>query len=181
MDNNTQIDVMKFDKILAAFERTVFASDPIHAREQACFVAAGLFPSFTDDPTNDEALSDYSLEKYGYYRSLGLSVADSAYSLEMSAGRLIGFLNGVGLSLERFVELIKQELFSRAECKARLLKDIEQSTGTKNWRTSLTLLEKLYPETYSPKAPLEEKVDKLIEDVWKINVVEGAPTTKEKE
>lgn len=177
MDTYTQSDILRFDNVLASFEDIETAKNLVNARSRAVKLTVSLFPEFTDEPNLDELLNDYNLEQYGYFRALGLSVTDTAYSMRMSAKKLKSLLTGRGVTLERFVELIKQELFARAECKARLLRDIEQSTNTKNWRTSLTLLEKLYPEEFGPKATIEEKLGQLVADKWTINIVES---TKEK-
>jgi hypothetical protein len=173
MDEYKQIDIKAFDTVLAAFEKIgVSRGGESGAREEACKVAASLFPFFQDSSKDDQALSDYALEQYGYYRSLGMTISDSAYSMRISSKRMHDFLQGCDSTLEQFVALIQQELFSRAECKSRLLRDVEQSSGTKNWRTSLTLLEKLYPDEYGSRASLEDKIDKLVEHVWQINIVD---------
>ncbi|MCP4255968.1 MAG: hypothetical protein GY774_00405 [Planctomycetes bacterium] len=181
MNADPQINQANFDKVLAAYEK--FQEEGVVAREQVCLLTSDLFPSFTDCGTNDELLSDYCLEQFSYYRALGMSVIDTAYAIKMSASRLNRFLNGEKLSLERFVELIQQELFARAECKSTLLKDIKEATGSKQWRTSLTLLEKLYPEEFGNKGGLEDKIDKLAEKAWTINIVDAdvkaEPTTEE--
>jgi len=96
--------------------------------------------------------------------------------------KLTALLNGEGLTLEKFVELIKQELFSRAECKAKLLKDIREATGTKAWRVSLTLLEKLYPEEYGPKGGgIEDRLARVEENAWVVNIVNKSLPAKKEE
>jgi len=173
MDDYKQINIKDFDTVLAAFESIGVAhGGGVVAREEVCVVAASLFPLFTDSCNEDDVLTDFDLEQYGYFRALGLSISDTAYSIKMSSKRLHTFLQGAYSTLEQFVALIEQELFSRAECKARLLRDIEQSTNAKNWKTSLTLLEKLYPEEFGNKGGLEDKLDKLVENAWQINIVD---------
>lgn len=183
------LDISKYDDVLGLFENLPSILSPegsptpkyVKARKEVCYRVADLFPLFTDNGVHDEFMSDYSLEQYGYYRSLGLSVADTAYSLELSATRLTSLLSGEGLSLEKFVNLVKVELFARAKFKARLLRDIEQSSGTQNWKTSLTLLEKLYPEEFGSAA---DKSNGIMEEEqsWVINIVDAkvpAEPTKE--
>jgi len=171
MDKYKEISVEKFDKVLSAFED--------NDRRQACSVALSLFPLFKDSGINDPILDGFNLEQYGYYRSIGLTVSDTAYAMNISNFKLTALLNGEGLSLEKFVDLIKQELFSRAECKAKLLKDIREATGTKAWRVSLTLLEKLYPEEYGPKGGgIEDRLAKVEENAWVVNVVHKSLSDK---
>ena len=174
MDEYKQIIIKDFDTILAAHESIGFirVGGGVVAREDVCKVAASIFPFFKDASTEETSLSDYELEQYGYYRSLGLSISDAAYSMKISSKRMHDFLQGCNSTLEQFVALIQQELFARAECKMRLLRDIEQSTGSKNWRTSLTLLEKLYPDEFGNRASLEDKLDALVEKAWQINIVD---------
>lgn len=165
MDKYKEISPTDFDTVLAAFE-----DEP---RQKAVFIVKTLFPLFTDSGKADHLMDGFNLEQYGYYRSIGLTTTDTAYALQMSVNKLLSLLNGEGLSFERFVELIKQELFSRAACKAKLLKDIREATGTKEWRTSLTLLEKLYPEEFGPKAAgIEERLERVEEKAWIVNIVE---------
>lgn len=174
MDKYKEISASDFDKVLSAFEDKT--------RGQACTVAFGLFPLFDDSGKTDGLLDGYNLEQYGYYRSIGLTVTDTAYAMNISNAKLIALLNGEGLTLEKFVELIKQELFSRAECKAKLLKDIREATGTKAWRVSLTLLEKLYPEEYGPKGGgIEERLERVEENAWVVNIVNKSLPAKEEE
>jgi len=175
MDKYKEISVEKFDKVLSAFED--------NERRQACSVAFSLFPLFKDSGENDLVLDSFNLEQYGYYRSIGLTVSDTAYAMNISNYKLTALLNGEGLTLDKFVDLIKQELFSRAECKAKLLKDIREATGTKAWRVSLTLLEKLYPEEYGPKGGgIEDRLARVEENAWVVNIVnKSLPAKKEEE
>lgn len=175
------LDTLKFDEVLSAFEAV--SSSPTDkarhaARKKACKITARLFPLFNDELDPGLELSDYLLEQFGYYRSLGMSIADTAYAMHLSSERLTTLLQGKGQSLEKFIELVQQELFSRAELKASLLRDIRESTSKKEWRTSLTLLEKLYPEEFSSRATLEDKLDKLTERTWTINIVDPKVTAE---
>ncbi len=191
-NNSELLDIVKYDDALGLFERIPRIKSPTgeddeqmplcpKAVEKVGFKVADLFPAFTNTPVNDNMLGDYELEQYGYYRSLGLSIADTAYSLHLSAANLTSLLSGEGLSLEKFVELIKQELFARAKLRARLLRDIEQSSGTKNWKTSLTLLEKLYPEEFGPRSGQTTQEPETTH-VWDINIVDPkVPAVEEKE
>ena len=139
-----------------------------------------LFPVLAYHETHyDKYITEYVLELYVYYRSLGLSMQEVAYELEMSSFLLSKLLHGEGLSLEVFVSLAQAELFSMAKLKGKLLKQLDIAGERGRIKASVALLEKIYPEQYSPKAVIETKDNtpkKLPE--WKITVVDPDPALK---
>ena len=181
--SNENIDHSNYDLVLSAFERLAAVSPKskswrTRVRKQVCSAVSDLFPAFNNKGDNDKYLTDYQLEEFGYCRALGLSLKDTAYRLQMSFVKLQSLMSGEGLSLDKFVELVKRELFAKSELKQRLLRDIEQSSGTTNWKTSLALLEKLYPEEFGAKT---SKVEDETPPVWEINIVDPVVKAEEKE
>jgi hypothetical protein len=140
-----------------------------------------LFPSFDPkDNHNDQYLSDYIWENYVYSRSLGLSIEDAAHSANISGVLIKKMLEGVGLSLEKFVKLAEGELFRVAEMKRKHLSNLDTaSNNAKGIAASITFLEKIYPKTYSPKAALTLDVDDNIKRKWEVEVVNVDAVKKE--
>ena len=84
---------------------------------------------------------------YGYHRGLGLPQKQAAYASELTFYALNDCLKGVGIPLDKFVELAKIELFSVARTVTKHLKAMDNSIE-KN--ASIAFLEKVFPDTYSP-------------------------------
>lgn len=116
-----------------------------------------LFPSF--DPTLSEgpydlAIDDIFIEDYAEIRAVGLSAREAAHAAGISSALIDKLLQGEGLSLDRFVELAKAELFAEAEFKKTHFKNLKDAAAIE-WRASIALLEKLFPEDYTPKLKVE--------------------------
>ena len=71
-----------------------------------------LFPEFTGkfDKKKDDLLDDAKIELFGNARSLGLSVDDAAHSVEISSILMKEFLEGKGLTLKKFTDLVEAEV-----------------------------------------------------------------------
>ena len=140
-----------------------------------------LFPKFhPEDNSNDELLSDYVWEIYAYSRSLGLSIEDSAHAAQLSSVVLKKMLEGVGLSLEKFVLLAEGELFRAADMKRRHLSKIDDAADDKKGlQASIAFLEKIYPKSYSPKAALTLDVEDSVKRKWEVEVVNVDNVKKE--
>jgi hypothetical protein len=107
-----------------------------------------LFPDFNDDASEDEFMSEFTIDQYYYSRSLGMSLKDAAMTIEVSYLRIAGFLVGRRLSLEKFYALIKAELRALPSLKQKLLRQLERQGTAGNGASNelsaaLALLNKL--------------------------------------
>lgn len=119
-----------------------------------------LFPSFDPSHTiNDAYLSDYIIEQYAYGRSMGMDVEQSAYAAEISYTLITLCLDGLGLSLDRFLALIKAELFASATMRRTQLTIVTNAAKGGDSKSAALLMEKIWPEHYAKKLVIEEKDD----------------------
>lgn len=128
--------------------------------EDQVIAISELFPSF--DPThtvNDEYLSDYIIEQYAYGRSMGMDVEQSAYAAEISNTLITICLDGLGLSLDRFLALIKAEIFASATMRRTQLAVVTDAAKAGDSKSAALLMEKIWPEHYAKKIVIEEKDD----------------------
>jgi len=123
--------------------------------EELVAKAKVLFPNFTNTPIYDDVLGSYEIEVYQTSRAMGLSVEDAAYSAEVSKTVMQHALSGEGLSVSKFVALIKAELFASAELVIRMLRIIEKADNNTEVNAAIALLEKIAPEKYGKAAGLK--------------------------
>lgn len=120
---------------------------------------------------NDKYVDDVFVESYAYSRSLGLSMADAAYTAEISFTLLRKLFLGEGLSIDNYAKLIEAELCAAPRQKLTLLRRMER-TSESSIDTTVKLLEKAYPKDYGSKAVIEE-VKGIVNDVkntWELLV-----------
>jgi len=125
------------------------------SREKALESVKSLFPSFKEDDQTyvfEEKLGEYVLEMYGYYRSLGMSIAEAAHAAGVTNSLMTKVMEGEGISLDKLIEIAKSELFISAETKGRHLKHLDTSAEK---GATIAFLEKIYPEKYTKKGILE--------------------------
>lgn len=118
-----------------------------------------LFPLFTpESPHNDDLITDYIIEKFAYGRSVGMTVSNAAHSAEVSNTLMSQALAGVGLSTERFLSLVRAELYAMALCKRKHIANIGKASENGDYKASIAFLEKLYPADYGAKLVIDEPV-----------------------
>lgn len=140
-------------------------------RKKQLEVANGLFPIFTDEGFCDHLLTDYVVEAYAYSRSLGLSVEDAANSVRVTATLINKLLQGEGLTLMKFVDLVEAETYAIAEMRVKHLKKIDKtSDNADGMKAAVAFLEKIYPEDYGPKALVTHDVVDSIKQKWEVEV-----------
>lgn len=107
-----------------------------------------LFPGFDGLPIYDEVIGSYEIERFADARGKGLSIEESAHAAEVSHFVMQRALKGEGLSLERFVELIKGELFAVSQLITKLLNVMETAESAAHVNAAAMLLEKVAPGRY---------------------------------
>lgn len=107
-----------------------------------------LFPDFNDVAIYDNVIDNYAIERYMDGRGKGLSIEESAHNAEISNLVLSKALFGGGVTLERFVELVKVELFARSKKINDLLNTIERAASNTDVNAAVLLLEKIAPDRY---------------------------------
>ena len=116
-----------------------------------------LFPKFIPGKSlNDKYVTDMIIEEYSYARSLGLSIQDSAHTASVSSSLMHKVLDGEGLSLNRFLALVKAELYAEALSKKKHLTNLSDVSDEKNYKASIAFLEKIYPKQYGAKLQIED-------------------------
>lgn len=111
-----------------------------------------LFPLYSNDKAKyiyHEFAGPTNIEMYAYYRSLGMSTKDAANSIGLSHRIIEKMLNGEGIPLDVLVDFAKAEIFTKAECKATHLKDLEIDNGK---GAALTFLQTVYPKEFHKDA-----------------------------
>ncbi len=136
---------------------------------------AALFPEFDETQTqsnlhNDKHIGKYTLEKFAYARSVGMTVDDAAHAADKTSTVFNEMLEGKHLSLKTFIELIKTELFVAAEMRRKHLSNLDMASASDNYKATLAFLEKVYPELYSPKAIIDSTVDDRRANKWEVEV-----------
>ena len=116
-----------------------------------------LFPEFSGKSTNDSRLSDYVIEKYTYARSIGMDVQQAAYAAEVSQKFIGSCLEGKDLSLERFVMLVKKEIFAAAQLRQKQLTVLTDAAANGDTKSAITLIEKIWPKLYAKKLVTEDQ------------------------
>ena len=119
----------------------------IHRDEQLNHMME-LFPSFTNEPLYDKLLSTPILLMYAEGRGVGLSPHEAAHAADMSTMLVDKILRGEGISLEKFIELIKVELHSIAHTKRLQLSTIVVAGATGNEKAAQSALENVFPTEY---------------------------------
>jgi len=130
-------------------------------REERLESVGTLFPKFNADPTAnvfEEFVTEYVLEVYGYYRSLGMPISEAAHAAEVSETLMARVMEGEGISLDTLLHIAKAELFMGAELKGKHLKQLDNS---KDKGSTVTFLEKIYPKEYTQKGVLETAAEML--------------------
>jgi hypothetical protein len=117
-------------------------------RSEVVEQAKSMFPDFSDQNFYDKVIGPYEIEVYMDSRGKGLSVEESAHNAEISNFVLNQALQGQGLSLERFVALVKAELFAKSKLIINLLNVIEKAESNTEVNAATILLEKIAPERY---------------------------------
>lgn len=119
---------------------------------------SALFPEFNDDGSQDDFLNEFLIEQYYYSRSLGMSVEDSAMTVNLSYYRIKDFLKGLGLSLEMFYSLVIAETRAIPSLKQKLLRQLERRGAVESDLQAITMmLEKIDKKSASDK-PVELNV-----------------------
>jgi hypothetical protein len=177
MDNNTyQADMMntadKYDIVV----HIVRESDM--PEEEMLRGVSELFPKFNNSNTHyDKRITDLVIEQYAYARSVGLSIEDSAHTAEISTILIRKVLMGEGLSLERFMALIEGELYAKSIMKRKHIANLDEASNSRNYQASIAFLEKMYPESYSPKSNVNLSAGQK-ENKWEIEVTHVGEHTK---
>lgn len=138
----------KYDRLLHLKSEANWHRDEVEAEARL------LFPDFNGIDVYDSVLGAYEIECYQDARSKGLSVEESAHAAEVSNYVMTKALKGQGLSLDKFVELIKAELFARARMTTKLLGIIEKATSSTDVNAAAMLLEKISPDRYGKAVAL---------------------------
>lgn len=168
------MEFSKFDELIYLVEESDKPIDEvIHRIKQ-------LFPLFNpkSDAYNDKFLSDFSIDKYAYNRSLGLPIVEVANSIQITATLLYRIFQGERVSLDKLVELAKAENFAIAERKAAHLALLEKSDGK---TSTITFLEKAFSKQYGDRKHIdintgfEQAEDK---NKWTIEVTRVGNTNK---
>lgn len=161
--------VSRFDELIHYTKESGLPND------QVIDLVKGLFPDFDADLTefhNDKFLSTANIAKYEHYRSLGLTVVESAQCLNLSATLMAKLFNGEGLSLDKLIDLAEAELFAVSKMKAKHIKNLDES---KERNASVTFLEKVFADQFSSRSKvaiangLGDPADKE-EKKWSIEV-----------
>lgn len=143
------------DDVRERYDKLLHLADEVKMpREELIREAKKLFPDFTGIDVYDEVFSNYDIEVYMNSRALGLSPEDAAHSAEISNTVIVNALEGVGLTIERFLRLAKAELFAGAQLVTRLLSTIERAESAIQVNAAISLLEKIRPQEYGKAAGL---------------------------
>jgi hypothetical protein len=126
-------------------------------RDEVVQAAKNLFTEFTDTAFYDKVLGDYEIELYHQARGKGLTIEESAHCAEVSHYVMQKALQGIGLSIEKFVQLAKAELFARAQMITKLLNILEKAESSTDVNAATILLEKIAPNQYGKGATLGDK------------------------
>lgn len=116
-----------------------------------------IFPEFKGKAIRDARLSDYVIEKYTYARSIGMGVQQSAYAAEVSQKFIETCLEGKDLSLERFILLVKKEIFAAAQLRQKQLRVLTDAASNGDTKAAITLIEKIWPKHYAKKLVTEDQ------------------------
>ena len=150
MDNASKYDILL---------RTVNESEmSVEERDRAI---VELFPDFgVGEAYNNKYLTDYVIENYSYNRSLGMTAKQAAHAAEVSSILIEEGLIGKGVSLERFMTLVKAELFATAIMRRKHLAIIDKEATSGNLFAALKFLEKVHPDLYAeqPKTIVKTEV-----------------------
>ncbi len=99
--------------------------------------------------TNAELCDDAFIEDLVIYRSQGLSLQDASALLGVTRARLESLLAGNGLSKSIHKKLLKAVYSADARCKSFHLQVIQRAASEGDWKASIEILERLYPEDYA--------------------------------
>jgi hypothetical protein len=138
--------------------------------------AKKLFPALCRNPEKhiyEEFFSETKIEMFAYSRSMGMSVKDSAHSIDLSSLLVDKALRGEGVSVNTLIKLAKSELTTKAEIKYKHLKNLESSEEK---GSSLTFLQTVYPKEYRKDALLSNvTVNNFSDDPEKLLKEKGIP------
>ncbi len=121
-----------------------------------------LFPAFTNTPTYDKLLNPTIMLMYAEGRGIGLSTHQAAHAADMSTLLIDKVLAGEGVSIEKFMELIKVELHSIAHTKRLQLTSIVVSGAQGNEKAAQAALEHVFPTEYGKHLQLEQQVEEEV-------------------
>ena len=119
--------------------------------------ARELFPKFTNTNIYDKVIGSYEIEVYMSARSMGLSIEDAAHSAELSNAAMSNALEGYGVSIEKFINIAKAELFAQSSLITKLLNVIERAADNTTVNAAIALLEKIAPQQYGKAVGLATK------------------------
>lgn len=122
------------------------------SRVEQVEVVSDRFPKFKDTKIYDNIFDDYAIAQYTHARSLGQDTTSAAHYAEISALVMNNALDGIGVSLETFVSIIKAELFANAQMVTDLLNTIKRADNNTEVNAAVALLEKIAPERYGKQA-----------------------------
>lgn len=152
----------KYDELLHRLHES-----PLLSEEQLLNRVQELFPQFNPDPSthhHNKQLTPYVIEQYAHSRSLGLSIANAAHTAEVSGHTMKEALSGKYVSLQKFGELVKAELFAKAETLQTHLKKLAAVSESGNYKATMAFLEKVFPEDYTPKSEIKGKIEHTFND-----------------
>lgn len=137
------------------YDQLIHSHDELQLPKGEVFLLAKrLFPEFNNLGIYDEIIGDYEIEVYSDARGKGQSVADSAYAAEVSHTVMVSALVGSGLTLPRFVSLIRAEIFAKAKLTVSLLRTIERANSNTEVNAANILLERIDPARFGRNAEL---------------------------
>lgn len=164
VDTTTEEYRANGDKLIYMLEEAHFSRDEVVAE------ARKLFPAFNDVTFHDVVIGPYEIEVYKEARGKGLSIEEAAHVAEVSNYVVQRALIGEGVSLERFVELLKAELFSTPHMVSKLLGIIDKAESQTSVSAAALLLEKIAPNRYGKAAGLTTGKEKEKEVVLNFSV-----------
>jgi hypothetical protein len=169
------MDFSKFDQLIYYTEESDLSKTDIVAKVQE------LFPKFDPDSDCyfDKHLTEYTLDKYYYNRSLGLPIAEVAQSISMSVTLLSMIFQGERVSLKCLLMLAKAETFALAEMKATHLSFIEKADGM---GATVTFLEKAFSAQYGDRKKIDISTgfEEKESNAWSVTVHHVDNKIKEK-
>lgn len=120
--------------------------------EEKAYVLDRLMPQKDKCATrNADLVTDSFIEDYFAYRSMGMSIKDTAALLSVTTKRLQSILAGSGLDASVHKRLLERELKADAMCKFVHLDVVTQAAKAGSLKAAMFFLERRYPDEFGQR------------------------------
>ena len=121
----------------------------LHEEDRAYLIDLLTDREYSYGKSNAEICTEELIEDLLIYRSQGLSLKDASALLGITRARLESLLSGNGISKNLHKKLLKAVYSADARCKSFHLQVIQRAASEGDWKASMEILERLYPEEYA--------------------------------